>query len=73
MKIELTEDQQRQLDQSTERPVPVEDPRSKAEYRLVPAAEYDQMLSIVQDDAEQRAVRRAAARGLASRLAGDEA
>jgi len=38
---------------------------------LVPKAQYEQLLEIVEDDIEQRALRRAAARGLAKRLANE--
>ena len=72
MPIELTKDQQEQLDRETSKPPAIRDPRSETDYVLVPLDQYEQMLEIVEDDAEQRALRRAAARGLAKRLAADE-
>ena len=73
MAIELTKDQQAQLDKETHAPAPVRDPRGNVEYVLVPAETYEQMLEIVEDDAEQRALRRAAARATARRLSDDNA
>ena len=69
MKIELTPDQQEQLDRAGERPVSVHDPRNQSDYILVPADQYEQMLEVVEDDLEQRALRRAGAKTLAKRLA----
>lgn len=69
MSIELTPTQQQELDRASERPPAVRDPRSKTEYVLVPKEEYAQMLEIIEDDVEQRALRRAGARTLARRLA----
>lgn len=73
MKIELTPDQQQHLENASEHPVNVHDPRSKTDYVLVPTEEYEQLREIVEDDIEQRALRRAAARTLAKRLADNEA
>jgi hypothetical protein len=72
MPIELTREQQEQLDKETARPHAVRDPRSDTHYVLVPAEQYEQMLEVIEDDAEQRALRRAGARGLGNRLANDE-
>jgi hypothetical protein len=69
MSIELTPSQQRELDRSSERPQGVRDPRSKAEYVLLPKEQYEQMVEVIEDDLEQRALRRAGARALARRLA----
>jgi len=71
MSIELTASQRRQIGRAKQQPVAVRDPNSKAEYVLVPKAQYEQLLEIVEDDIEQRALRRAAARGLAKRLANE--
>jgi hypothetical protein len=73
MKIELTPDQQEQLDGAGEMPVSVHDPRHHADYVLVPSEQYEQMLEIIEGDVEQRALRRAGAKTLARRLAGDQA
>lgn len=69
MSIELTPSQQEELDRSRERPAGVRDPRSKTDYVLVPKEQYEQMIEIVEDDVEQRALRQAGARTLARRLA----
>jgi hypothetical protein len=73
MKIELTPDQQEQLDLASEHPVSVHDPRNQSDYILVPADQYEQMLEVIEDDVEQRALRRAGARSLARRLADESA
>lgn len=72
MEIEFTEEQQRQLAQAADGPIRVRDPQTRAEYVLVHSEEYEQMLEIVEDDLEQRALRRAGAKALARRLAADE-
>jgi hypothetical protein len=68
MPIELTKEQQDQLDRETIRPAAIRDPRSNLSYVLLPVDQYEQMIEIVDDDLEQRSLRRAAARSLASRL-----
>ena len=73
MRIELTQDQQEQLDGIIAHPVSVHDPRHRADYILVPAEQYEQMLEIVEEDTEQRSLRRAGARTLAKRLGSEEA
>jgi len=71
MPIVLNKEQQDQLDRDTARPPVVHDPRSATRYVLIAADQYEQMLEVVEDDAEQRALRRAAARNLARRVAND--
>jgi hypothetical protein len=71
MPIDLTREQQEQIDRQQSIPQTLRDPRSNAEYVLVPADTYEQMLEVIEDDMEQRALRRAAARGLGNRLASD--
>ncbi|HKQ50513.1 MAG TPA: hypothetical protein VJZ71_20750 [Phycisphaerae bacterium] len=73
MKIELTPGQQEQLDRADELPVSVCDPRDQSDYVLVPAEQYEQMLEVIEDDVEQRALRRAGAKTLAKRLADESA
>lgn len=73
MKIELTPDQQEQLNQAADRPVTVRDPRTNTDYVLLPREQYEQMQEVVEDDVEQRALRRAAARTLAHRLTDEDA
>ncbi len=69
MSIDLTPDQQQQLDRTDERPARIRDPRTQTDYVLIPTEEYEHIREVLEDDAEQRALRRAAARGLAKRLA----
>ena len=73
MKIELTPDQQKQLDRAGDHPIEVRDPRKIADYVLLPAEQYEQMLVVIEDDIEQRALRRAGAKTLAKRLADEQA
>ena len=72
MGFELTPDQQKQLDMAGDTPVNVRDPRGQAEYILVPVDQYEQMLEVIEDDTEQRALQRAGARGLSARLSSDQ-
>lgn len=68
MVIELTTEQQRLIDDvSNDQPMEVVDPRGRRRYILVPADEYEAL----QDDRDQAALARAAARNLASRLKED--
>lgn len=73
MKIELTPGQQEQLDRAEETPVGGYDPRDQSDYFLVPAEQYEQMLEVIEDDVEQRALRHAGARTLANRSADESA
>jgi len=73
MSIELTKEQLDQLERERAQPAAVRDPRSNRDYVLVPTDQYEQMLQVIEEDAEQRALRRAAARGLAGRVASEEA
>ena len=68
MPIVFTKEQQDQLDREAGRPPAVQDPRSNRSYVLVPEDQYQQMLQAIDDDSEQRGLRRAAARNLAKRL-----
>jgi len=72
MPIDLTKEQQEQLDRETSRPASIRDPRSNAQYVLIPTEQYKQMIDEVENASEQKALRRAAARGLGQRLAGEE-
>jgi PHD/YefM family antitoxin component YafN of YafNO toxin-antitoxin module len=68
MSIELTKEQQRQLDASDARPPEVVDPRGQRKYVLVPAEEYDAL----RDERDQAALRQTSLRNLAGRLKEDE-
>jgi hypothetical protein len=73
MMIELTPEQQRQLDEAGNQSVNISDPRSRREYVLVPVDQYEQMLEVVEDDLDQRSLRRAGARTLGRRLTDETA
>jgi hypothetical protein len=71
MPIQLTEQQQRALDEAPAQPPQVIDPRTNAEYVLIPLMEYEAVREIVEDEKRQRAMRVIALRNAARRL--DEA
>jgi len=64
MSIELTSEQQRQVDAAAGKPTEVIDPRGRRRYLLVPADEYDAM----QDDRDQSLLRQSSLHNLVSRL-----
>jgi hypothetical protein len=68
MPIQLTEEQQKQLDDSGARPAEVIDPRAKRRYVLVPAEEYDAL----RDDRDQAALRKSSLQNLSRRVTEDE-
>jgi hypothetical protein len=73
MSIELTKEQLDQLEGERAQPAAVRDPRSNRNYVLVPTDQYEQMLQVIEEDAEQRSLRRAGARALARRAASEDA
>ena len=58
MAIELTNEQQRQIDAAADKPAEMIDPRGRRRYRLVPAEEYEAL----RDDRDQAALRQASLR-----------
>ena len=68
MPVELTTNQQTEIDRSHEKPAQVVDPRSKRRYVLVPLEEYEAL----RDEQEQAALRKASTRTLGRRLAEGE-
>jgi len=71
MPIQLTEQQQRALDSAGPTPPQVVDPRTNAEYVLIPAAEYENVRDLIEDERQQRAIRAVALRNAVGRLAED--
>ncbi len=71
MTIQLTEQQQRALDSAEAQPPQVVDPRTNAEYVLIPAGEYGAVREIVEDERRQRSIRAVALRNAAGRLGED--
>ena len=70
MPIELTEQQQQALDRLGEVPRVI-DPRNRAAYVLVPAADYEVIRELLEDEQRQRAIRAVAVRNAAGRLLED--
>ena len=71
MAIRLTEQQQHALDSTETQPPQVVDPRTNAEYVLIPLTEYEAVREIVEDERQQRAIRAVALRNAGRRV--DEA
>ena len=57
MPIELTEPQQRALDEVRGEPPLVVDPRTSEAYILVPAADYEAVREALEDESRRRAIR----------------
>lgn len=68
MPIELTEQQQQCLDAADELPPRVVDPRTRTAYVLISAREYETVREILEDETEQRAIRKVAARNAVGRM-----
>lgn len=68
MSIELTPQQQKELDDEKGRPGRIVDPRSQAAYVLVPENEYKAMRELLEDEQRERAIHDAALRNAAKRL-----
>ena len=58
MSIDLTPDQQQQLDRTDERPARVRDPRTQTDYVLIPTEGYEHIREVLEDDADQHSLRR---------------
>ena len=67
MPIELTE-QQQSLDAAAESLPTVVDPRTKDSYVLIPAREHETVREILEDERQQRAVRKVARRNAIGRM-----
>jgi hypothetical protein len=68
MPIELTEQQQQCLDAADELPPRVVDPRTRTAYVLISAREYETVREILEDETEQRAIRKVATRNAVGRM-----
>jgi len=71
MTIQLTEQQQHALDSAEGQLPQVVDPRTNAEYVLIPAGEYGAVREIVEDEKRQKGIRAAAFRTVARLLVED--
>ena len=72
MTIELTEEQQQVLTASGDKLQRIVDPKTHSEYVLVPAQFSKEILEIMEDELQQRAIRKAALKNIAAKLALDE-
>jgi hypothetical protein len=68
MTIQLTEQQQEVLDSAGATPPQVVDPRTNTEYVLVPAAEYETVREILEDERQQEAIQKVALRNAVGRM-----
>jgi hypothetical protein len=68
MAIQLTTQQQKDLDASGAMPPQVVDPRTNTAYVLIPAAEYDNIRDLVEDERRQKAIRKIGLRNAAGRM-----
>jgi len=67
MTIELTEEQQQAIDAHGE-PPRVVDPRTKAQYVLIPAEDYEAVREALEEERRQKAIRRVALRNAVGRM-----
>lgn len=68
MPIRLTEEQQRALDSAEPNAPEVVDPRTNSAYVLVPAADYQAVREVVEDERRQRAIRAQGLRNATGRI-----
>ena len=67
MTIELTQEQQQAIDALGE-PPRVVDPRTKAQYVLIPAEDYEAVREALDEERRQKAIRRVALRNAVGRM-----
>jgi hypothetical protein len=67
MSIILSQEQQQAIDESPEHLLRLTDPRTSVAYVLMPADEYESVRDVLEDERQQRSVRRAAARNAVAR------
>jgi hypothetical protein len=68
MNIELTEQQQHALDLQSGAPPRIVDPRTNAWYYLIPAADYEAIRELLEDERRQKAIRAVGLRNAGGRL-----
>jgi PHD/YefM family antitoxin component YafN of YafNO toxin-antitoxin module len=68
MTLRLTEQQQQALDSAETVPPQIVDPRTDAAYVLIPAAEYETVREILEDERRQRALRAVALQNAVGRM-----
>lgn len=65
MTIQLTEEQQRTVDSAGATLIQIVDPRTSATYILIPVDDYETVSEILQDEQQQKAIRKMALRNAA--------
>lgn len=68
MTIQLTAQQQKDLDSAGAAPPKVVDPRTNASYVLIPIDEYETIRDLVEDERRQGVIRRIALRNAVGRM-----
>jgi len=68
MTIQLTAQQQKDLDSAGAAPATAVDPRTNASYVLIPPDEYETIRGLVEDERRQSAIHKVALRNAASRM-----
>ncbi len=71
MSLTLTKEQQAALDAESPIPPQIVDPRTNQAYVLIPAAEYESIREIIDDERRQQTIRTIAVRNAASRMQDD--
>jgi len=66
--IQFTQEQQRDLDLVRSKPAQIVDPRTNVEYVLIPAAEYEAVREIIEDEQRRSAIRSVALRNVIGRM-----
>jgi PHD/YefM family antitoxin component YafN of YafNO toxin-antitoxin module len=64
----LTPDQRQAIQQAGERPVEITDPDTNAAYYLVPADQFREMMELLEEERQRRAIARKALRNAAARM-----
>jgi len=66
--MRLTEEQQREVDETEARPPQIVDPRTNEAYVLIPADDYDTVREILEEERLQEAIHRIALENAAKRM-----
>ena len=72
MTIELTEEQQQVLTASGDKLQRIVDPKTHSEYVLVPAQFSNEILEIMEDELQQRAIRKATYKSAVKKMIADQ-
>ena len=69
--IELTEPQQNALDSQQGKPLRIVDPRTNTTYVLLPAAEYESVREMLEEEKQQKAIRAVGLRHAVGRMSAE--